>query len=185
MPEYGPGLRGGPNRFLTIRQLTHEEITNSTRRYPITVLAHDWVNPLNVGALFRLADAAGLQQLVLSGTTPRPPHPKIRRTARATERSVPFATVDDPVDYLRTMRAAGVRVVAVEITDESHSLFDYRLARGEEIVLVAGAESGGVAPTLLRQCDEAVHLPMHGLNTSMNVSVALGAAVYLLLMQLQ
>jgi tRNA G18 (ribose-2'-O)-methylase SpoU len=65
------------------------------------------------------------------------------------------------------------------------SLFDYRLPAGQEIVLVVGAESGGVSPTLLQLCDEAVYLPMHGQNTSMNVSVALGAAVYLLLMQLQ
>lgn len=148
-------------------------------------MAHDWVDPRNVGSLFRLADAAGLQQLVLSGSTPRPPHPKIRKTARATERSVPFSTIDDAGGFLQLMRSAGVRIVALEITDQSASLFDYRLPEGEEIVLVVGAESGGVSPTLLQQCDEAVYLPMYGRNTSMNVSVALGAAVYLLLMQLQ
>ena len=83
------------------------------------------------------------------------------------------------------MRFAGVRIVALEITDRSASLFDYRLPPDQEIVLVVGAESGGVPTTLLQHCDEAIYLPMYGQNTSMNVSVALGAAVYLLLMQLQ
>ena len=56
---------------------------------------------------------------------------------------------------------------------------------GREIVLVTGAESTGVLQDLLNLCDASVHLPMYGHNSSMNVSVALGAAVYLLLMKLQ
>lgn len=76
--------------------------------------------------------------------------------------------------------------MALEITTESSSLFTYAPPTDvREIVLIAGSESTGVPKALLTLCDASVHLPMYGQNSSMNVSVALGAAVYLLLMKLQ
>lgn len=122
---------------------------------------------------------------MLAGTTPQPPHPKISKTARATDDgSVAYAYVEDAVAYARARRDAGATVLALEITDTSRSVFDYAPPAGE-LLLVTGAEATGVPPALLAQCDAAVHLPMYGRNTSMNVSVALGAAVYVLLMKLQ
>ena len=154
------------------------------RRFPIRLLLPDWTDPRNVGAAFRLADAAGLAGIVLAGTTPRPPNAKITKTARSTVRSVPYEEVTDAAAYLRARRSAGSPVLALEVTDSSQAIFTYTPPAGE-IILVAGNESTGVSPTLLDLCDRAVHLPMHGQNSSMNVSVALGAAVYLLLMKLQ
>lgn len=81
-------------------------------------------------------------------------------------------------------------MLALEITDASQSLFDFQLpgaAAGlpnRPIYLIAGNESAGVSQELLDLCHASVHLPMYGQNTSMNVSVSLGAAVYLLLKEL-
>ena len=101
-------------------------------------------------------------------------------------RSVSWEGAEDAVAYLREKKNAGALIVALEITDGSRSIFDYSLpatvTEGQgELLLVAGTEAGGVTPGLLALCDVAVHLPMYGQNTSMNVAVALGAAVYLLL----
>ena len=167
------------------RQLSHEEVARTQRRYPITLLCPDWRDPRNVGAAFRLADAAGLAGIVLTGTTPRPPHPKIDKTARSTVRAVPHHYTPDATAYLQTARAAGTQVVALEITDTSTSLFTYTPPSDRPLLLIAGTENSGIATELLALADTTVHLPMHGQNTSMNVAVALGAAVYLLLMQLQ
>lgn len=187
------------------------------------MLCSGWRDPLNVGAAFRLADAAGLQ-LILTDGTPQPPHPKIGRTARSTERSVDWKSVaraqDFLLDFRRSERSGAPRtsagsepspkdlirkppprhpngkqaeaptlpgyVLALEITDQSSSLLDYQLPaeviNGQRaLCLVPGAEAQGVPQELLDLCDASVHLPMYGQNSSMNVSVALGAAVYLLL----
>lgn len=145
----------------------------------------DWTDPRNVGSAFRLAEAAGLERIVLTGITPRPPNPRIAKTARSTVREVPYTYRDDAAEYLKEARGRGAFILALEITDRSESLFSYRLPHDREIVLLPGAERSGVTAELLALCDTSVHLPMHGRNTSMNVAVALGAATYLLLMQLQ
>ena len=138
--------------------------------------------------MFRLADAAGLSGLVLGGTTPAPPNNKINKTARSTVRSIPFLTPIDTLAFLTEKQAAGALVLALEITDQSQSLLSFKLPEdvlkgNREIFLIAGSESTGIAPELLATCDQAIHLPMFGQNTSMNVAVAMGAAVYLLLAQ--
>lgn len=149
----------------------------------------DWADPRNVGSAFRLADAAGINRLVLGGTTPRPPHPKIDKTARSTVRSVRFNSVEDTAAHLTDLKERGHYLLALEITDSSQNLLGYtppeNLRIGEkELYLVAGTEAGGIASELLELCDAAVYLPMHGQNTSMNVAMALGAATYLLISKL-
>ena len=138
-----------------------------------------------MGAAFRLADAAGLEQIVLAGSTPQPPHPKIARTARSTVRAMPYFFVGDPLTYVEQEQQAGKLILGLELTTTSTSLFTYRLAPDRRIILVAGTEVTGISDAMLARCDATVHLPMHGQNTSMNVATALSAAVYLLLMQLQ
>ncbi|WP_420461078.1 TrmH family RNA methyltransferase [Neolewinella sp.] len=168
-----------------VKQLVHHEVERSNRLYPITLVCPDWRDPRNVGSVFRLADAAGLEKIVLGGTTPRPPHPKIARTARSTVRAVPYASVTDTLAYLRQERQTGRLILGLELTATSESLFTYRLPTDRDLILVAGTEVGGISEAVLAECEATVHLPMHGQNTSMNVATALSAAVYLLLMQLQ
>ncbi|CAH0999618.1 tRNA (guanosine(18)-2'-O)-methyltransferase [Neolewinella maritima] len=98
---------------------------------------------------------------------------------------MPYEVITDPLQYIETARRQGKLILGLEITSQSTSLFTYRLPHDREILLLAGTESSGLSAPLLAACDATVHLPMHGQNTSMNVAAALGAAVYLLLMQLQ
>ncbi|MEM9930765.1 MAG: TrmH family RNA methyltransferase [Bacteroidota bacterium] len=169
-----------------MHQLTHHEVSTTGRQHPIRVLCPGWRDPRNVGSVFRLADAAGLAGLFLAGTTPQPPNPKIKKTARSTIRHVPYRYVEDAVALLEKRRAAGAYILSLEITNESTSLLTYALPDtirdgAQEMILIDGAEDVGIAPELLALSHASVHLPMHGQNTSMNVAVALGAAVYLLL----
>lgn len=148
----------------------------------------DWQDPRNVGAAFRLADAAGLAGIVLAGSTPRPPNRRIARTARTTVRSVPCELIEDPVEDLNSRRSAGALLLALELTTESHDLLGFTLPApvvtgGQEVILIPGGEAEGVPQRILDLCHASVHLPLHGQNSSMNVAVATGAAVYLLLAQ--
>lgn len=128
---------------------------------------------------------------MLGDKTPHPPHPKIAKTARSTQDVVAWQANSSTKEYLQRKRNEGAFLLALEITTESKSLFDFRFpadfvpTAAKPIYLITGNEAHGVAPSLLDICHSSVHLPMHGRNTSMNVSVALGAAVYLLLQHFQ
>ncbi len=159
------------------RQLDHSS-HRATGTLPLRLLAHDVDIALNVGALFRIADALGVEHLHLSGSSPRPPDPKIRKTSRSAERHVAWSYADDPLATVATLKAEGWRIVSLELSTASIPLDALALAPGARVCLVVGAESTGVCQALLDASDVTVHIPMRGHNSSMNVANACAIATY-------
>ena len=145
---------------------------------PLRLLAHDVDLALNVGALFRIADALGVEHLHLTGTSPRPPDPKIRRSARSAERHVAWSHAADPLAVVAQLKAQGWRIVALELSTGSVELDAFDAAPGERVCLVLGTENAGVSQALLDAAQATVHIPMRGHNSSMNVATACAIAVY-------
>ena len=133
---------------------------------------------LNVGALFRIADALGVEHLHLSGSSPVPPDPKIRKTSRSAERHVDWSYAADPLETVAALKAQGWRIVSLELSTRSVPLHQLDVASGDRICLVVGAESTGVCQALLDASDATVHIPMRGHNSSMNVANACAIATY-------
>ena len=145
---------------------------------PLRLLAHDVDLALNVGALFRIADALGVEHLHLTGSSPLPPDPKIRRSARSAERHVPWSHAVDPLDVVSALKARGWRIVALELSTRSVPLDELAVAEGDRVCLVVGAENVGVSQALLDVADATVHISMRGHNSSMNVANACAIATY-------
>ena len=73
-------------------QLSHNDHISSEKKFPLCIIANDISSPLNVGSLFRLCDALGIEKLYLCGNTPTPPNSKITKTSRSTEKHVEYVT---------------------------------------------------------------------------------------------
>jgi 23S rRNA (guanosine2251-2'-O)-methyltransferase len=132
--------------------------------------------PYNVGAIFRLADGAGLTELVLTGITPTPPNPTIDKVGRYKSTKVPWRYEKDAASALRSLKESGYHVVAVELTDEA--LPYHRCEYAERTCLVVGHEDHGLTKGTLAVCDAAVFVPMYGKGRSLNVHTALAIVVY-------
>lgn len=132
--------------------------------------------PANVGSIFRMADAASVTELVLTGITPTPPHPTIDKVGRFKSTRVPWRYEQDPVAALHDLKTEGYRAVAVELSNTAvpYHTFTYP----EKTCLIVGHEDHGVTKATLAACDDAVFLPMYGKGLSLNVHVALSIVVY-------
>lgn len=132
--------------------------------------------PANVGSAFRVADAAAVTEVVLTGITPTPPHPTIDKVGRFKSLKVPWRYEQDPVVALRGLKEAGYHIVAVELTDTAVPYHEF--AYPQQTCLVVGHEDHGVTKATLAACDTAVFLPMYGKGRSLNVHVALSIVLY-------
>lgn len=142
------------------------------------IVCQDVSDPLNIGSVFRLADALGVPEIILCGQSPVPPHKRISKTARSTDQFIPFRYFASITEAVRELKLANYQIVGLEITDESRPIDQFTPVSGQGIALVIGAESLGLLPETLQLLDAAVHIPMYGRNTSMNVVQACGIAVY-------
>jgi tRNA G18 (ribose-2'-O)-methylase SpoU len=159
-------------------QLDHSHHRTALEKFPLCYLANDVDVPMNVGSLFRIADALGVEKIYLTGSSCVPPNPKIRKTSRSAERFVDYSYTDDLDALVVQLKANGYKIISLEITSKSIPIEDLRVSEGERICLVLGSEDKGVCQKLLDASDETIHLPMRGTNSSMNVASACSIATY-------
>jgi tRNA G18 (ribose-2'-O)-methylase SpoU len=134
----------------------------------------------NVGAIFRTADGAGFAPLYLCGITGCPPHKAIAKTSLGAEETVPWEHCASTLEILPQLRAAGIRLVALEKTDQSVPLQEAVAAGAVKppLCLIVGNEVAGLSAETLGAADMHCHLPMRGVKGSLNVAVAFGVAAY-------
>lgn len=131
--------------------------------------------PVNMGSLLRLADAVGTSQVIFAGTKSSPAMLiGLRRTASNCDTLVDwkFCPLDEFIQHAESFQP----LIAIELTSESHSLFEVELPN--QCAFVIGSERYGIPDALLAHCQQAVHIPMYGVNGSMNVTHALAIALF-------
>jgi 23S rRNA (guanosine2251-2'-O)-methyltransferase len=131
---------------------------------------------VNVGSVFRIADAVRAEKVILTGITPRPPDPRIGKSSRFKEKEVAWEYYEKPQEAIKALKEEGYTILALEITDQSH--FYYEVEYPEKTCLVVGHEEFGVHKSVLDLCDGAVFIPMFGKGKSLNVHVSLAVLCY-------
>lgn len=161
---------------LLTQRLTNQEAINSNR-HPISLILHNIRSLYNVGSIFRTADSALAEELILCGFTPFPPRKEIDKTALGATSSVPWQYKDNILDAINEQKAKGFKIAALELTNNSInynklSLSDFPLS------IVLGNEISGVDDFILNECDFSIQIPMYGVKHSLNVAVATGIALF-------
>ncbi len=136
--------------------------------------------------MFRTADAAGVERIILSGYTPGPldprgiPRKEFVKVSLGAENYIPWERSATLSSALKRVKKEGYVVVAVEQSKNSVNLFDYK-PKSKKLAVVMGNEVRGINPQNLKYCDAVVEIPMQGKKESLNVSVACGIALFTLL----
>lgn len=135
---------------------------------------------LNVGAIFRSADGAGLARIYLCGITPRPDEQEsVARTALGAEKRLPWEHANNAVDLAQSLLAAGTKLIVLEAAEEAVDIFTWRIpAAWQALALAVGNEIAGTDPQLLRLASLTLRLPMAGVKGSLNVASAFSIAAY-------
>jgi 23S rRNA (guanosine2251-2'-O)-methyltransferase len=159
-------------------------------KLPIRLILSDIRSALNVGAILRTADAAGIELVYACGYTPYPKQPNdpraahivasntrsIAKTALGAEVDVPVAHYLDTASAIREARSSGFKIIVVEQAERSLNLYQYR--PDGPVALVVGNEVTGVSDADLSLSDVILQLPMVGAKESLNVSAAAAIAIY-------
>jgi len=160
------------------KQLEHKDKHWEAKHFPVSILLHDFEIKLNIGSIFRLADAFACEHVYLSGSTSVPPHRKIKKTSRSAEKYVPFSYSQNPFDVIAQLKSQSYKIVSLELTDQSIDISGLSIRSKEKVCLVLGSENLGVSQALLNESDVTVHIPMYGQLSSLNVATAAGIALY-------
>ena len=141
------------------------------------VLALDEVqDPHNLGAVIRVAEAAGCAGVVLPERRSAEVTAAVCRSSAGAVEHLPVARVRNLADWLVSAKEHENTWVYGASAEAAvpYNRPDYR----GRVVLVLGSEGRGLRPRVAETCDELVALPNKGQVGSLNVSTAAAALVY-------
>jgi tRNA G18 (ribose-2'-O)-methylase SpoU len=151
------------------------------------LIIHDIRSVVNVGAMFRTADAVGIDKIYLTGYTPTPldrfgrKRGDLAKSALGAEEFVSWEYKKSLVALLKKLKQEKYLIIGIEQDKKSIDYKTLRLRSGQKKVFIIGAEVTGIPKNILKKCDIIAEIPMRGKKESLNVSVACGIALFRIL----
>jgi tRNA G18 (ribose-2'-O)-methylase SpoU len=166
-----------------LSQLTHYNSKFKKQKFPITLVCENVTNAPNIGSLFRVADAFGIENIIFCGTDISLGK-RMTKTSRSTEKYVNYKITERIEDLLRDLKDKNYYLLALEITENSKDITHFSLNTKKPIAIVIGDENFGISEAILETVDDVIHINMFGNNSSMNVVQATSITLYELTKQL-
>ena len=162
--------------FLAVEDLLAKpnmQLENQQHRF---FLALDGIeDPHNLGALLRTADGAGVDGVILPERRSAPISAIVAKTSAGASEHVRIARVTNLVRVLEQMKQANVWILGLDERGKpDYTDFDFRT----DCVLVLGREGAGLHDLVKKTCDHLLRIPMAGMVSSLNVSVAGAVVMY-------
>jgi len=156
------------------------DIAERSGRPPLLLILDGVVDPRNVGALARTAEAAGAHGLLLLRYHAAGVTPSAEKAAAGAFEHLAVARVTNLDQALSSLKAAGLWVVGA---DPAAPLPCTRADLSGPLALVVGGEGRGLRALTRARCDLLVRIPTLGRLRSLNASVAGGILLYEVLRQ--
>jgi tRNA G18 (ribose-2'-O)-methylase SpoU len=155
---------------------------NKKEKNDFVLVLPDIRSAINIGAIFRTADAVGISKIYLTGYTPRPSdkfgrvQKDISKSALGAETWIPWEYKEKLSLLINQLKKEGYLIVAIEQNKKS---IDYRKIKiKKKTAFILGSEVGGLNKNILNKCDQITEIPMFGKKESLNVSVACGVGLF-------
>jgi 23S rRNA (guanosine2251-2'-O)-methyltransferase len=170
-----------------MRKLRLEELGRHTPesylnqgKIPVTVILDSIRSALNVGSVFRTADAFAIEQIVLCGITATPPNREITKTAIGATSTVNWEYSENVCSAIQKLKKEGYTIMGVEQTDASVSILN-DFPCYPKTAVVFGNEVEGISDEAINLLDCCIEIPQFGTKHSLNVSVCAGIVLWELL----
>lgn len=165
------------------KQLDHHEVM---QKRPIVNLEVEIILVLdqlifqeNIAGICRIANSMGVKEVWLQAENKLTQSKSFRSISRLKPKNLRLTTFSESLVLKETIQdkiAEGFKVVALEYTDNSSSVVKWEPE--DKIILIAGSERHGISKDLLGICHNAIHIPMLGDISSLNVNQAVSIAVW-------
>jgi len=144
-------------------------------RPPLVAIACHVQDPGNLGAIARVAEAAGASGLVVAGRSANPFGWKALRGSMGSALRIPLAVHAAPNTAIADARREGCRIVAA-VPRGGRSIYDSELTAATAVVV--GSEGAGLGEDVVSLADERITIPMQAPVESLNVAVTAAVVLY-------
>ena len=157
-------------------RISSADFKNITKS-PIVLVLDNIRSAMNVGSIFRTADAFLIEKIYLCGITAIPPNKELMKTALGANDSVDWEYVGETSAIIKRLKIDNHHIVGVEQTEKATLLNNFEIPN-KKIALIFGNEVFGVNQELIDLCDECIEIPQFGTKHSLNISISAGIVIW-------
>lgn len=151
-------------KFLTIRNIV-----------PLLLVLDGIVDPHNLGACLRSAEAAGVHMVIIPKNRSAPINSTVRKVSSGSADRIPCLRVTNVSRTLKLLQERDIWIIGTVMKSDC-AIFNSKLTG--PLALVMGSEGCGLRRLTKKYCNELINIPMLGVVESLNVSVATGICLF-------
>ena len=141
---------------------------------PLIIVLDAIEKPGNIGAIFRTADAAGADAVIICDPQTDLYNPNIIRASLGTLFTTQ-AAISSGEEAFQWLKNNKIKVFAAALqTEKNYFEMDFTVPSA----IIMGSEAHGLSDSRLKNADEIIKIPMKGNADSLNVSVSTAVIVY-------
>ena len=159
----------------TSKVLIEGALQQKNNKHELLLCLHEIRNPSNLGAIFRVAEAAGICGVVITEKSADPFSLKTNRAAMGSNLRLPIWSGGDFETIVDWAVSKGLVTTYADAKPESSYL---EATWGVPRLLVFGSEAHGLKPADKDLMDEGISIPMANDVESLNVAVACGIILF-------
>lgn len=146
-----------------------EILRKKNKKQMLFIILEDIQDPGNLGTVFRTAEAAGADGVIMSSKTADIHNPKTIRSTMGSVYRVPFFYVESISSIIKKLREEGVSVYAAHLGGTAaYDDCDYQ----KSTAFLIGNEANGLREETAACADTLIRIPMEGKVESLNAAVA-------------
>jgi 23S rRNA (guanosine2251-2'-O)-methyltransferase len=142
---------------------------------PLILVLDEVTDPHNLGACLRTADAAGADAVIVPKVNSATMNMTVRKVASGAAEKVNLVAVTNLARTLAALQERGIWISGTA-GEADHSL--YKADFTGPVAIVMGSEGKGLRRLTREHCDYLISIPMAGVVSSLNVSVAAGVCLF-------
>lgn len=152
----------------TLEQLTDKDC-------PLYVVLEDIQDPGNLGTIFRTAEGAGVDGIIMSRDTVDLFNPKVIRSTMGSIYRMPYLYTEHLADTMKELQSKGITIYAAHL--KGKTFYDEESYQKGTAFLI-GNEGNGLRDETADQADVYIKIPMEGKVESLNAAIATSLLMY-------
>ena len=169
----GIALQTAATQTIDLKKLIHA--CSSLKESALLIALDGITDPHNLGAIIRSAEALGAHGLVLPQRRSAGLTGSVAKVAAGALEHLPVARVVNLNRSLNELKDCGYKVIG--LAEEGESPLQ-EISFDSPLVVVIGSEGKGLSVLTRKHCDHLVRIPLRGITTSLNASIATSIVLY-------
>ncbi len=143
---------------------------------PIILILDEIQDTHNMGAIFRSAEASGVEGVIITQRNTAPLNETVEKTSAGAISHLKISQVSNLFQAMELLKENGFWIYGSSLGANSQNYTENSYIGS--IAIIVGNEEKGIRRSVAENCDHLIKIPMMGKTQSLNVSVATGILLF-------